>query len=166
MAIAKKVEEAVNAQFAFELKSAYTYLAMSAHCEAESLPGFAHWLKMQAQEELEHALKFYSYIIDRGGRVEFEELGKPQAEYGSIVEIFTSSLENERAVTQAINELYTLTTTEQDYASQAFLNWFVTEQVEEEKTVESIIDALNLIGDEGDALYMLDKDLGGRTPAA
>jgi ferritin len=142
VAIAKKVEEAMNAQFAFELKSAYTYLAMSAHCE------------------------FYSYIIDRGGRVEFEELGKPQAEYGSIVEIFTSSLENEQAVTQAINELYTLTTTEQDYASQAFLNWFVTEQVEEEKTVESIIDALNLIGGEGDALYMLDKDLGGRTPAA
>lgn len=164
--IAKSIEDAMNDQLNFELRSAYNYLAMSAYCEAENLSGFAHWLRTQAQEEVDHAMRFYTFIIDRGGRVKLHDLGTPAAEFGSLLEVFEQSLDNERAVTRAINELYTLTTKEQDYASQAFLNWFVTEQVEEEKTVESIIDDLKRVGDAGDALYILDKDVGGRTGAA
>ena len=164
--IAKSIEDAMNDQLNFELRSAYNYLAMSAYCEAENLSGFAHWLRTQAQEEVDHAMRFYTFIIDRGGRVKLQDLGTPAAEFESLLEVFEQSLDNERAVTRAINELYTLTTKEQDYASQAFLNWFVTEQVEEEKTVESIIDDLKRVGDAGDALYILDKDVGGRTGAA
>jgi ferritin len=161
--IAKSVEDAMNDQLNFELRSAYAYLAMSAYCEAENLPGFAHWLRAQAEEEVDHAMKFYTFITDRGGRVRLQELGTPAAEFETLREVFEQSLDNERSVTRAINELYTLTTKEQDYASQAFLNWFVTEQVEEEKTVETIIDDLKRVGDTGDALYILDKDLGRRT---
>ena len=164
--IAKAVEDAMNDQLGFELRSAYNYLAMSAYCEAESFPGFAHWLRSQAQEEVDHAMRFYTFIIDRGGGVRLQDLGTPASDFNSLLEVFEQSLDNERAVTRAINELYTLTTKEQDYASQAFLNWFVTEQVEEEKTVESIIDDLKRVGDAGDALYILDKDLGERTRAS
>jgi ferritin len=161
--LSKKVEQAMNEQLGFELRSAYAYLAMSAWCERESLPGFAHWLRIQYEEELAHALKFYGYIVDRGGKIVFGELGKPKQSFSGPMEVFGESLENERAVTQAINELYTLTTKEQDYASQAFLNWFVVEQVEEEKSVGDIIDSLKMVGSSGEALYLLDKDLGSRT---
>lgn len=158
--IAKSVEDAMNEQLNFELRSAYAYLAMSAYCEAENFPGFAHWLRAQSEEEIDHAMKFFRFIADRGGRVRLQELGTPATDFKSLVDVFEQSLDNERAVTRAINELYTLTTKEQDYASQAFLNWFVMEQVEEEKTVEGIIDDLKRVGDAGDALYILDKDLG------
>jgi ferritin len=161
--IAQSIEDAMNDQLNFELRSAYNYLAMSAYCEAESLPGFAHWLRTQSREEVDHAMKFYTFIVDRGGRVKLQDLGTPAEDFKSLLEIFEQSLDNERAVTRAINELYTLTTKEQDYASQAFLNWFVTEQVEEEKTVEAIIDDLRRVGSSGEGLYLIDKDLGGRT---
>jgi ferritin len=164
MPMTKKVEQAMNAQLGFEFRSAYAYLAMSAWAESESLPGFAHWLRTQATEEVEHAMKFYSYVIDRGGRVVLEDLGRPKETFSSPLEVFEESLANEQAVTRAINELYTLTTKEQDYASQAFLNWFVTEQVEEEKMVSQIIDSLKLAGHKGEALYMQDKDMASRTP--
>jgi ferritin len=163
--LSKKVEEALNEQLGFELRSAYAYLAMSAWCEHESLPGFAHWLRVQYEEELGHALKFYNYVVDRGGKIVLGDLGKPKQTFSGPMEVFSESLENERAVTKAINELYTLTTKEQDYASQAFLNWFVVEQVEEEKSVSDIIDSLKMVGASGEALYLLDKDLGARTTA-
>jgi ferritin len=160
--IEKKIETALNAQLNFELRSAYAYLAMSAYCEAESLPGFAHWLRAQSKEELDHAMRFYNFIVDRGGRVALSDLGQPKDAFTSPLEVFQESLENERAVSRAINDLYSLTSTENDYATQAFLNWFVTEQVEEEKTVEGIIDDLTRVGQSGEALYLLDKDLGAR----
>ncbi len=160
--IEKKIETALNAQLNLELRSAYAYLAMSAYCEAESLPGFAHWLRVQSKEEVDHAMKFYNFIMDRGGRVALSELGTPKNDFRSPVEVFEESLDNERAVSRAINELYSLTTRTGDYATQAFLNWFVTEQVEEEKTVDGIIDDLKRVGQSGEALYLLDKDLGAR----
>jgi ferritin len=163
MAWSKKIEEAMNAQLGFELGSAYTYLSMAAYCEDESLPGFAHWMRLQYREELDHADKFFNFIVDRGGRVRLEGIDKPKTDFSSPLEIFEVSLENEKAVTDAINELYTLTTKEQDYASQAFLNWFVTEQVEEEKMVTELIDALKRVGGSGDALLLLDRELGRRT---
>ena len=162
MGWSRKIEDAMNAQLGFELSSAYTYLSMAAYCEAESLPGFAHWLKLQYTEELEHADKFFGFIIDRGGRVRLEGIDKPKTEFSSPLEIFELSLENERAVTDAINELYTLTTKEQDYASQAFLNWFVTEQVEEEKSATDIVERLRMAGEDNAALLLLDSELGGR----
>jgi ferritin len=164
MAWSRKIEEAMNAQLGFELSSAHAYLSMAAYCEDESLPGFAHWMKLQYQEELDHAEKFFDFIVDRGGRVRLEGIEVPKTDFSSPLEIFEVSLENEKAVTDAINELYTLTTKEQDYASQAFLNWFVTEQVEEEKLVTEIIDALKRVGQSGEALLLLDRELGRRTP--
>lgn len=164
MAWSRKIEDAMNAQLGFELSSAHAYLSMAAYCEDESLPGFAHWMKLQYQEELDHAVKFFDFIVDRGGRVRLEGIDKPKTDFSSPLETFEVSLENERAVTDAINELYTLTTKEQDYASQAFLNWFVTEQVEEEKMVTEIIDALKRVGQSGEALLLLDRELGHRTP--
>jgi ferritin len=160
--IEKRIESALNAQLNFELRSAYAYLAMSAYCEAESLAGFAHWLRTQSKEEVDHAMKFYNFIVDRGGRVGLSDLGQPKGDFSSPLEVFKESLDNERAVSRAINDLYSLTARENDYATQAFLNWFVTEQVEEEKTVEGIIDDLTRVGQSGEALYLLDKDLGAR----
>jgi ferritin len=163
--IPKKVEGAMNEQFALELNSFYTYLSMSAYCEAETLPGFAHWLRTQAEEELEHAMKFYTFVNDRGARLRFEALGKPAETYASALAVFEEALDNERAVTTAINELYALAIQEKDFASQAFLNWFVTEQVEEEKVVGEIVDSLRRVGEAGEALFLLDKELGSRARA-
>ena len=161
--LTKKVEAAMNAQLAVELQSAYVYLAMSAYCETESLPGFAHWLRGQAQEELDHAMRFYGFITDRGARVHLEALDKPSESYSSALEVFEKALEHERSVTGSIADLYGLVVDERDYAAQAWLDWFATEQVEEEKTVGQIVDSLRRVGERGDALFLLDKELGART---
>jgi ferritin len=162
MAIPKRVEEAMNRQLAFEVHSAYVYLGMSAYCEAQSLPGFAKWLRAQYQEELDHAMKFYSFILDRGGRVTLDAIEKPATDYKSPLAVFEAALTNEESVTAAIDDLYTLTDEERDYASQAFLNWFVTEQVEEEKIVGEVVDSLRRVGEKGEALFLLDRELGNR----
>lgn len=161
--LTKKVEKAMNDQLKEELQSAYVYLDMSAYCESESLPGFAHWLREQFKEELDHALRFYTFICDRDGKVQLQALDKPKGKYSSVLDVFEQSLENERAVTRSIHDLYSLVVGERDYAAQAWLDWFATEQVEEEKMVGQIVDSLKRIGDRGDALYLLDKELGGRT---
>ncbi|MGH2693689.1 MAG: ferritin [Actinomycetota bacterium] len=160
--LTKKVEGAMNDQLAVELQSAYEYLAMSAYCETISLPGFAEWLRAQWQEELDHAMRFYTFITDRDGRVDLKTLDQPQQKFSSVLQVFETALEHERAVTQSIHKLYSLVEEEQDYAAQAWLDWFATEQVEEEKMVGQIVDNLRRIGDRGDALFFLDKELGGR----
>ncbi len=162
--LAKKVEDAMNNQLTMELSSAYVYLAMSAHCETESLPGFARWLRVQWEEELQHALKFFDFINDRGGRVRLRALPEPRDEFDSPLQIFEQALEHERAVTRSIGDLYAFVVEEKDYASQAWLDWFATEQVEEEKNVGQIVDSLRRIGGAGDALFLLDKELGARRP--
>ena len=158
----KTVLDAINQQINSELGASYAYLAMSAYCDAQALPGFAHWLRLQSNEELEHAMRFYSFVGDRGGRVRFEQIDRPTETYGSLLELFESALANEEAVTKSINDLYGLTVEERDYASQAFLDWFLTEQVEEEKVVGDVVRSLRRIGDRGDALFLLDKELAGR----
>ena len=158
--LAKKVEKALNEQLAIELQSAYEYLAMSAYCETESLPGFASWLRSQSNEEVQHAMRFYTFLNDRGARVRLGGLSKPAENYSSPLDVFERALEHERKVTQSISGLYGLVVAEKDYASQAWLDWFATEQVEEEKTVGQIVDSLKRIGDQGDALFLLDKELG------
>ncbi len=161
--LSKKVESAMNDQLQKELQSAYVYLGMSAWAESSSFPGMATWLRHQWEEELMHAMKFYNFIVDRGARVALAGLSAPKGSYASPLAVFETALEHERSVTGSINDLYELVGREKDFASQAWLDWFATEQVEEEKTVGQIVDDLKRIGDRGDGLYLLDKELGGRT---
>jgi ferritin len=161
----KKVEAAMNDQLQKELQSAYVYLAMSAYTESESLPGISQWLRAQWEEELAHAMKFYNFIVDRGSRVAFKSLDAPPANYKSALDVFETALEHERSVTRSINDLYALVAEEKDFASQAWLDWFATEQVEEEKSVGQIVDDLKRVGDKGDGLFLIDRSLGDRTGA-
>ena len=164
--ISQKLQEAINEQIKFELYSAYMYLAMSADCSDRNLTGFANWLRMQAQEEVEHGMRFYDFLIERGGRVELHGIDKPPFEFGSPLEIMEQSLEHERFVTSRINELFDLAHEEQDRPAQVMLQWFITEQVEEEASIDEIIQRMKMFGADGAALFMLDRDLGARSPAA
>ena len=161
----KTIQDAMNEQIKDELYSAYLYLSMSAYCEEANLPGFAHWMRVQAQEEVSHAMKFYHFIYERGGRVILKAIGQPPTEFQSPLDIFEQTLGHEQKVTGLINDLYTLAVEEKDYASQAFLQWFVTEQVEEEASATQIVEILKMIGDKGHALLLLDRELGGRQPS-
>jgi ferritin len=160
--LSKKLQDAMNEQIKNELYSAYLYLSMSAYCEAANLPGFGHWMRMQAQEEEAHAMKFYDFIHERGGRVVLQAIDQPPVEFPSPLAVFEQTLEHEQKVTGMIHDLYTLAVEEKDYASQAFLQWFVMEQVEEEDSASQILETLKMIGDKGHALLMLDRELGKR----
>lgn len=159
----KKVGAAMNDQLQKELQSAYVYLAMSSYTESLSLPGISQWLRAQWEEELAHAMKFYNFIVDRGSRVEFKALDAPPVDYSSPLQVFETALEHERSVTRSINDLYALVADEKDFASQAWLDWFATEQVEEEKSVGQIVDDLKRVGEKGDGLYLIDRALAERT---
>lgn len=158
-----KVEAAMNDQLQQELQSAYVYLGMSAYAEQHSFPGMGQWLRSQWEEELAHAMKFYNFILDRGSNVQLKTLEGPASQYSSMLDVFEQALEHERSVTRSINHLYALVAEEKDFASQAWLDWFATEQVEEEKSVGQIVDDLKRIGDRGDGLYVLDRALGKRS---
>ena len=160
--LSKVLEDAINEQINKELYSAYLYLSMAAYCEAASVPGFAHWMRMQAQEEVLHAVKFFDHVNDRGGRVVLQAIDQPPTEWTSPLNVFQHVLEHEQLVTGLINQLYALAIKENDYASQMELQWFVTEQVEEEASASQILETLKMIGDKGHALLMLDRELGGR----
>lgn len=162
--LGKAVQDAMNEQIKNEFFSAYQYLSMAAYCESENLPGFARWMRTQAQEETEHAMKLYNFILDRNGRVVLQGIEEPVVEFGSPLEVFEQALEHEQKVTAMINDLYALSVRENDYASQTFLQWFVTEQVEEEKNAGDVVDTLKMIGDKSEALFLLDRELGQRRP--
>jgi ferritin len=162
--ISKTIEKAVNDQINMELFSAYLYLSMSAYCESANLPGAAKWLRQQAKEEVAHGMKFFDFLNDRGGRVVLGAIEKPAGEFGSLREIFEQSLAHERKVTQSIHKLYTLASGEGDIASLPLLQWFVSEQIEEEKNAGQIVELLKRAGSEGAALLFLDRQLGERTP--
>lgn len=158
----KNVQDAINEQIKNELYSGYLYLAMSAYCEAESLPGMAHWMRAQALEEQEHALKLYGYVVEKGGRVLLEAIDKPPAEFDGPLDVFQQTLAHEQKVTGLIDDLYALAIAEKDYATQIFLQWFVSEQVEEEAHATEIVDLLTAIGDHAQGLIMLDRRLAER----
>ncbi len=160
--LGKAIQDAMNEQMKNEFYSAYQYLSMAAYCESENLPGFAHWMRTQAREETEHAMKFYDFILDRNGRVVLRAIEEPVVEFGSPLEVFERALEHEQRVTAMINDLYGLAVTENDYASQTFLQWFVTEQVEEEKNAGDVVETLKMIGDKSEALFLLDRELSRR----
>ncbi len=166
MTMDAKLEAAYNSQITMEYGSAYAYLAMAAWLEAEGLPGMSHWMRMQAEEETEHALRFYQFVLDRGGRVELGAIAAPDVAFERPIDVFRRSLEQERAVTASINELYALSIDVKDFASVPLLDWFVNEQVEEEATVQQIIDDLERAGDAGHTILMLDRELGARGPEA
>jgi ferritin len=157
------LQKALNDQIKHELYSSYLYLSMAAHLEATNLPGSARWMRMQSQEETEHALKFFEYILDRGGRVTLQAIDQPPATFGSLLSIFQQALEHEQKVTGLIRELYDTATKENDYATQVMLQWFITEQVEEEKTAGEVVEHLKRIGEQGAALFMMDAHLGQRS---
>jgi len=160
--LGKTIQDAMNEQIKNELFSAHQYLSMSAYCESATLPGLSRWLRAQAQEEWGHAMKFYDFIQDRNARVVLKAVDQPVIEFDSPLEVFERALEQEQKVTAEINELYRLALSENDYASQAFLQWFVTEQVEEEKSVGDVVETLKMIGDKAEALFLFDRELGKR----
>ena len=158
----KKLEKAINDQVHFEIYSSYLYLGMSAYFSAESFSGFANWMKVQAQEEMTHAMKFYHYVYERGGIVELSAIAKPPAKFKSPLDVAEQVFAHEQKVTELINGLYELALKEKDYASQSFLKWFIDEQVEEEGSAQELVDKINLVGDKSHMLYMLDKELASR----
>lgn len=164
----KKITEALNVQINKELFSEYLYLSMAAWFAAEGLSGFENFFIVQAQEERFHAMKFYRFVNERGGRVLLQKLEQPQTDFSSVQEIFQLALEHEIFISNSINEIMDLAITEKDHATKSMLNWFVDEQVEEEASMQTILDKLKLIGGNGQGMLMLDKDLAARvfTPPA
>ena len=162
MEISEKMNEALNDQLNKELYSAYLYLSMAAWAEANNLNGFAHWFKIQAKEELGHAMKFYSFIYERGGRVKLMEVSQPKTDWSSPVEVFEDTLEHEKYVTQRIHNLLKLARDEGDYSTEVFLHWFIDEQVEEEDQARKILETLKMIGDNKAALFAIDRELAKR----
>ena len=160
--ISKFMQDAINEQINKELYSAYLYLSMSAHFETANLAGFAHWLHVQYEEETGHAMKFFEYLIDRGGEVNLKAIDQPPSEWKSPLQAFQMVLEHEQKVTGLINKLYASALKESDYPTQVMLQWFVNEQVEEEKNATQIVEQLKLIEAHGTAVLMLDHQLGKR----
>ena len=162
--ISPRMREAFNKQIRVELASAYTYLCLSAQMSKAGLNGFAHWLRRQWEEELAHAMKLFDYLLQRDAEVELFGLEQPAATPTVPLEVFELVLRHEQHVTACINELYALAVEERDYASQALLQWFVTEQLEEEESAREILDALRLAGESGTSLFLLDRELANRQP--
>jgi len=160
--ISEVMQKAINDQIKAEFYSAYMYLSMAAYFECKSLPGFARWLRVQFQEEQVHAMKFYEYLIDRDGAVQLQAIPQPPLEWEGNLEAFQSVLEHEQKVTAMIHKLYALAVKEKDLATQVELQWFITEQVEEEKNAHDIVEQLLLIDAHGTAVLMLDHQLGKR----
>ena len=157
-----KVFEAMNDQIKHELYSAYFYLSMSAYCDAENLPGFAKWLKVQAEEEQEHAMKFYDYLLGRGEKVSLKAIEQPPVDFKGTKDIFAKVYEHEQKVTALINAIYAKAVEANDVASQIFLQWFISEQVEEEKNASTILAMVEKLEGSVGGLYQLDHQLGKR----
>lgn len=160
--VSPKIQDAINAQINAEFWSAYLYLSMAMNFEADGKAGIANWFRIQFKEEQAHAEIFINYLISRGGRVELKAIDAVETEWASPIAAFEATLEHEKKVTAMINNLYALAEAEHDYATRGKLDWFVSEQVEEEETALNLIDRLKLIGDNGLALYMLDQELAQR----
>ena len=161
--LSNKVETALNEQLNAELFSGYLYLSLSAHFVSRNLDGFGAWMRTQAQEEMEHAMKFYDYINDRGGKVDLMEIAPPESAWDSLVAGFEAAFEHEKEISGRINQLVDLAVQEADHATHQFLQWFVTEQVEEEQSVGNVVHKLKMVADSASGLYILDRELAERT---
>jgi ferritin len=161
----KGLQKAMNDQIRKEFESAYVYLSMAAWMEDQTLPGFAAWLRQQAREESLHAMKIFDHLIDRGCQVQLQPLGGPPTSFKNPLEVFEQVKLHEQGVTKSIDALYGMALDERDYASQVFLEWFITEQVEEEKNSSQVLESVRRVGDNQAALVMLDRELGQRGAA-
>ena len=160
--LSETMQKVINEQIKHELYSAYLYLAMSAHFEIAGFPGFAKWTRIQAQEETEHAMKFFDYVNDCSGRVVLQAIDQPPVEFGTPLQVFEAILEHEKKVTSLIHKLYAAAVKENDYATQVMLHWFIDEQVEEEKNASAIVDQLKMVGDHPGILINIDQHVGKR----
>lgn len=167
--LSEKLERELNEQIKHEFYSAYYYLAMAAYFDDQTLDGFSNFFKVQAEEEQFHAMKFYNFINEKGGRVKLEAIDQPPSEFDSIADVFSKALEHERFVTKRIYKLMDIAKEEREHATISMLQWFVDEQVEEEDTMETYLKQVQRLGEQGSGIYMLDKELAARTftpPAA
>jgi ferritin len=156
------VQEALNKQLNQEIESSYIYLSMAAWLEGKNFRGMARWMRVQAMEEWKHAMKFFDYVIERGGKVQLFDIAAPKSEWANVQDIFADSHKHEMKITGLIYGLAKLVDGEADYATQVFLQWFVTEQVEEEASVEQVVAKLKLVGDGHVGLLFMDAELGKR----
>jgi ferritin len=162
----KTMQDAMNNQVQAELYSSYIYLSMAAYFESSNLPGAANWMRLQAQEELAHATKFFDHLNERGGRVTLMAIDAPPAEFESPLAVFKMAYEHEQKVTGMIHDLYKLALEQNDYPALSMLQWFVDEQVEEEQSALAVVEQLEMIGDNKMGLFMIDRELGQRQAGA
>ena len=158
----ERIEKALNDQVNAEIFSAYLYLSMSSCFAAMNFSGFAQWMKVQAMEEMSHAMKIYDFIIERGGRVTLAQIDAPETAWESPLAAFEAAYKHEQYITSRINDLVDMAIEERDHATNIFLQWFVSEQVEEEASADEIVQKLKLVGSQGNAIFMLDRELGSR----
>lgn len=158
----KEMEEAINKQLNAEFYSAYLYLSMGAYFEAKDLSGFANWMRVQAQEERDHAMKFYDYLVTRGARVTLTEITAPPTEWESAIAVFDHVYRHEQMVTGLINKLVDLAISLSDHATNNFLQWYVAEQVEEEESASTVLQKVKLSEEDSRALFMIDQELATR----
>jgi ferritin len=160
--IDQKLQDAINEQIKWELYSSYLYMSMASYFDSMNLTGFSKWMKVQAQEELTHALRFYSYVIERGGRVFVQPIDGPETAWDSPLAAMEYGYNHETEVTAKINKLVDMSMKASDHATTNFLQWFVAEQVEEESSFDAVVQQLKLVGKEGNGLFMIDRELGAR----
>ena len=160
-----KVVQAINQQINSELKASYSYLAMSAWCERQNFIGAAHWLRLQSREEYMHAMKLFDFVLARGGEVELKAIDEPRRSFATVGEVFETAMEQEHEVSREIDALYELAFREKAFAAVAALEWFLTEQVEEEKTSREIVAKFRMVGNDAPSLLDLDRELGARVSA-
>jgi ferritin len=163
--VSKDIQDGINLQIGRELYASYLYLGMMAYFESRSLSGFGHWMRLQAREEIAHAMRLVDFLLDRGGAVELRAIEKPEIDFDSPLDVMRAALAHEQKVTASINDLYRLAVDSADYPAQVLMQWFVSEQVEEEKNAGEIVDRLELAGDSASALLVLDGRLAERAPA-
>jgi len=163
--LSKKIQDTINTQINAETYSAYLYFSMSAYFESINLKGFANWMRVQAQEELAHVIKFYDYVNERGGRVILRLVEGPPSEWNSPLAVLEHTYRHEQKVTGMIYNLVNLAIEESDHATHSFLQWFISEQVEEEASADEILQKLKLLGDAPGGLFILDRDLAARASA-
>ena len=162
--LSQVMQDAINEQINNELFASYSYLSMSAWCEHQQFTGAAHWMRMQSDEERAHALKLHDFLLARNGRVVMKPIAQPTVDFESVAQVFEKALAQEQEVTQQIDKLYELAFKEKAFAALVELEWFITEQVEEEKTAREIVHKFNLVKDDPASLLDLDRELGDRKP--
>ena len=161
--LSERLQNALNEQVNNELFAAYQYLAMAEYFASRNLDGFAHWMRLQREEEIGHAMKIFDFVIDRDARVKHTPIAAPHADFASPLDVLKKALEHERSVTEKINAVYETAKGESDYPTEALMQWFVLEQVEEEASALKLVERLEMAGDDKAALLILDREVGQRT---